>query len=205
MKTCLKCGGEFPLAEFSKARRNTCKPCHNIYSNARARAIRNGEWVPWANSALAGDPQACVSCGEVKPATREFFYGSTRHRSGVDTLCIPCKSAEGRDLARKDRIAAYVAYGGENFACACCGENTYEFLSIDHVNGGGNQHRKEIGNGRTTGRRMPQWLRLNGYPAGFQILCHSCNQAKGYFGSCPHERPLAPFIDKLVSAAASST
>src|SRR3990172_5963982 len=33
-------------------------------------------------------------------------------------------------------------YGG---ACACCGETTLEFLSLDHKNGGGTKHRNEIG------------------------------------------------------------
>jgi predicted restriction endonuclease len=69
--------------------------------------------------------------------------------------------------------------------CACCGERRYEFLSIDHINGGGNKHRKEIGNGK-----IYLWLIKNSYPEGFQVLCCNCNQAKGHYGYCPHEKDL---------------
>lgn len=80
---------------------------------------------------------------------------------------------------RKDRIKCLKHYGGE---CDCCGENRYEFLSIDHINGGGNIHRKEIrGN-------MVRWLLKNGLPEGFRILCHNCNQAYGLYGKCPHKK-----------------
>jgi len=70
-------------------------------------------------------------------------------------------------------------YGGK---CACCGETKYEFLSIDHINGGGSKHRKEI-----NGMICP-WLKNNNFPDGFQVLCYNCNQAKGIYGYCPHQK-----------------
>lgn len=79
---------------------------------------------------------------------------------------------------------ALAAYGGEQPKCACCGENEVKFLCIDHINGGGGKHRKEIkGKGLTT----YIWLKKNGYPNGFQVLCHNCNMAKGFYGLCPHK------------------
>jgi hypothetical protein len=57
-----------------------------------------------------------------------------------------------------------------------------EFLSIDHVNGGGGEHRRKL---KTTS--MYHWLRRQGYPSGFAVLCMNCNFAKGHFGECPHE------------------
>lgn len=80
---------------------------------------------------------------------------------------------------RKVRDAVLAAYGG---VCQCCGESTYEFLSIDHINSGGNKHKKELGV-KTIGR----WLFKNNFPAGFQVLCHNCNMAKGIYGACPHQ------------------
>jgi hypothetical protein len=71
-------------------------------------------------------------------------------------------------------------YGGK---CACCGEEHYEFLSIDHINGGGTKHRAEVGKGDV----FYKWLRKNGYPEGFRVLCHNCNQAIGFYGFCPHQ------------------
>ena len=39
--------------------------------------------------------------------------------------------------------------------CACCGECNPIFLTIDHINGGGRKHRKEIGN------KINRWLAIN--------------------------------------------
>lgn len=77
------------------------------------------------------------------------------------------------------RSSALLNYGGK---CTCCGEEQYEFLVIDHVNGGGDNHRREIGRGAVVYR----WLADHGYPDGFQVLCHNCNSSLGHYGYCPH-------------------
>lgn len=69
--------------------------------------------------------------------------------------------------------------------CTCCGEKELKFLSIDHVNGGGNAHRKTIANGK--GGNLAYWLLRNELPEGYQTLCHNCNMAKGFYGACPHK------------------
>lgn len=71
------------------------------------------------------------------------------------------------------------AYGGA--FCACCGESTLEFLSIDHING------RAKDEPRRTGTKLYIWLRQQGWPQGYQVLCHNCNQAKGTYGVCPHK------------------
>ena len=83
----------------------------------------------------------------------------------------------GRTLVREEVLNHY---GGK---CACCVETRYEFLAIDHINGGGNKHRREqkISN-------LAYWIKRNNYPDGFQVLCHNCNMAKGFYGECPHEK-----------------
>ena len=69
---------------------------------------------------------------------------------------------------RKDILNAY---GNE---CANCGE-TYEFLlQIDHIEGGGNQHRREIG-----WSNLYLWLQQRDYPKDkYQLLCAACNWTK---------------------------
>lgn len=74
------------------------------------------------------------------------------------------------------------AYGGK---CACCDEGNDVFLTIDHTNGGGNQHRKEIGS--DGGTSMYYWLKRNNYPNGFRVLCWNCNAAHAIMGRCPHK------------------
>ncbi len=70
-------------------------------------------------------------------------------------------------------------YGGE---CKCCGENRIEFLAIDHIEGGGTEHRKQL----TT--KIYNWLKTNKFTSGFQVLCHNCNMAKVFCEVCPHKR-----------------
>ena len=79
----------------------------------------------------------------------------------------------------KLRMGALEAYG---MKCTCCGESELKFLGIDHINGGGRKHRKELKG------HFYQWLKVNKYPAGFQTHCHNCNLAKGFYGECPHKR-----------------
>ena len=75
------------------------------------------------------------------------------------------------------RALALDHYGG---CCACCGENKDYFLAIDHIDGGGSKHKKEV-----RFWRLSDWLFRNNWPDGFQILCHNCNTAKYRFGTCP--------------------
>lgn len=89
-------------------------------------------------------------------------------------------NAQQRVRNRQRRVEVLAYYGGK---CDCCGEWRFEFLSIDHINGGGTQHRKELGGGD----RMMRWLIRNGYPTEYRVLCHNCNQAFGYYGTCPHQ------------------
>ncbi len=80
-----------------------------------------------------------------------------------------------RDSNARARSAALEAYGNE---CACCGEAGEQFLTIDHINGDGAAHRRE------TGGNTYYWLRQNGYPEGFRVLCWNCNSALGLRGFC---------------------
>lgn len=68
--------------------------------------------------------------------------------------------------------------------CVCCGESEPMFLAIDHINGGGSKERKTLKN---AGTNFYRHIVKNGYPKNYRILCHNCNQAKGYYGRCPHE------------------
>jgi hypothetical protein len=90
------------------------------------------------------------------------------------------RHANAREWHQRLRGAAIEHYGK---ACACCGESTYEFLCIDHINGGGNRQREQLG----CSRNFFSWLRKNAYPEGFRTLCHNCNQSIGYNGYCPHQ------------------
>lgn len=81
---------------------------------------------------------------------------------------------------RTMRLMVMEAYGGA--ICACCGETTYQFLTIDHIDEDGAAHRKAIG------QHLYRWLIANDYPPGFQVLCMNCNWGKHQNGGiCPHK------------------
>ena len=127
----------------------------------------------------------CRRCGQ-QPSTAGYLQ------------CTDCRSAGARGMRewrqrtgdyrnsyqrkrnRKRRELVINHYGGQ---CACCGEKTFEFLAVDHVKGGGDAHRMKVG----SGSNMIEWVIKNDFPPIFQILCHNCNQAIGYYGHCPHE------------------
>jgi hypothetical protein len=75
-------------------------------------------------------------------------------------------------------------YSNQTFQCACCAESHLEFLSLDHINGGGHQHRRTV-------RHVYPWLIKNNYPPGYRVLCLNCNFALGIFGYCPHKTKTA--------------
>jgi len=110
------------------------------------------------------------------------------------TLCSTCAQKRvtvGKAYSARLKRATFEAYGG--CQCACCGEATFEFLSIDHIDNSGALHRKELRHGNGTsgggGMRTYLWLKRNGYPPGFRVLCRNCNAAYGESGCCPHHPP----------------
>lgn len=87
-----------------------------------------------------------------------------------------------RDYAKKMRLEVLEHYGGIPPKCVCCGQIGIEFLTMDHINNDGAKHMKAI-----NGRSLTGWLRAQGFPTGFQVLCWNCNEAKKYRGYCPHK------------------
>lgn len=89
-----------------------------------------------------------------------------------------------KNKLEKLREDVFSAYGK---SCVCCGESEPAFLQIDHINGNGTQHRKEVLK-HISGTSFYTWLRSNGFPDGFRTLCSNCNFARGRIGYCPHEK-----------------
>jgi hypothetical protein len=87
------------------------------------------------------------------------------------------RSAARRRRRHRQRAQVFAHYG---LSCTCCG--TADELTIDHVNGDGAEHRAELGN--RGGTFIYHWLVVNGFPAGFQVLCGPCNRSKGRKAAC---------------------
>ena len=124
------------------------------------------------------------SCRHGHPYSGENLYVTPNGQQG----CRQCRRQAGntfsrkhpyreRDRKRQLRMSVIQAYGAQ---CVCCGEKEYAFLSIDHIGG-------KVSEGkRRKSDMLCSWLRAHSYPAGYRVLCHNCNQAIGYYGTCPH-------------------
>lgn len=95
------------------------------------------------------------------------------------------KHHNAKRLEARHRLKKEVTdhYGGK---CYCCGETELDFLCIDHIDGGGNKHKKQEKISSGTG--FHEWLRKNNFPEGFQTACHNCNFSKHKNkGLCAHK------------------
>jgi hypothetical protein len=122
----------------------------------------------------------CSKCKEIKPDT-EFSPSKRKWRSD---WCKKCDAQYQKEKYYKYKKRVFDAYGG--FRCVCCDITNPVFLTIDHINGNGNKHRKSIG-ANASGCHMYAWLVKNNFPEGYQVLCWNCNHAKHVDGTCPHQ------------------
>ncbi len=140
----------------------------------------------------------CNKCGNIKSTSQ--FYKRADGEPGFVYMCKDCMklyyvnkwkkaTPEEKNKRRIKSLKFYAEiktlihdhYGRK---CVCCGETRMEFLTVDHINGGGTKHRKLLGGGNA----FFIWLRNNNYPPEYRILCINCNFSMGRFGYCPHQR-----------------
>lgn len=144
----------------------------------------------------------CKQCLTSKPESE--FYKQKASRDGLQHMCKKCtetnrvafdaKCLEQGRVSRASlgryalRMEVLNHYSGGTLKCTCPGCETpaghMEFLAIDHEGKTGAAHRKEVGKSA-----VYRWLKRQGFPKGFRVLCHNCNSAHGYYGFCPHEHP----------------
>jgi len=129
----------------------------------------------------------CTVCNITKP-TDQFYHRPTGHI--YQTICQECHkkavSLNAIQRRRQARINTIQHYSNGSNTCSCCGEALLELLTIDHINGGGNKHKKEF-----KINSLSRWLQRNNYPDGYRVLCMNCNTSFGNYGYCPHHQ-IAP-------------
>ena len=147
----------------------------------------------------------CTKCKERKLAIIKNFRKRKGTKEGLRADCRNCQNKciakyrndisngykAGRKIYNKNRndgikLLVINHYGGK---CACngCRETTLEFLTIDHIKGGGTKHRKQIKN--KGGNVFYTWLIKHKFPKGYQVLCFNCNFGKWANGGvCPHNK-----------------
>ena len=120
------------------------------------------------------------------------------YQKGNDTYCLSCNKTirskpslncskqhfevyknyllRSKIRSNELRLKVIRAYGSK---CVCCGFNDINkkifnksYLQIDHINGGGYKHIKNLHKSRTT---FYLWLKINNYPGDYRVLCWPCN------------------------------
>jgi len=145
----------------------------------------------------------CPRCKNEKNINQ--FYKN--NKGEISSYCRACNSNYNMIMSDKRKKYSATSHYGTNVSnknikllviehysngkncCACCGESHIEFLSIDHVNGGGSKHLKKIGL-KIGGSHLYRYLFRNDFPNDppLQILCLNCNSGARMKDGCPHKR-----------------
>lgn len=176
IKRCSKCLLEKDISEFSVCKtsadgyRSTCKICRNNKRRDTDRRKREEGFEPKylkLNIVLPNDLDATEKAKLYQKEYRKIYRAEINEKRRLEVAA-----------AKKEGIAFY---GGK---CSCCGESTFEFLTLEHIEG--RLEDKENSKKRRTGKDAWFQVRKEGFPNKYTVLCFNCNCAKGAYGSCPH-------------------
>lgn len=164
LRFCKKCNREKFLLDFdfhtrsSGGRRHECRDCHRARMNIHY---------------LKNKPHRLLRAKEryqEKP-------------SAVWTEEKRLRANENSKRYRQEHFQTVLDHYGPR--CACCGEENLLFLTVDHINNDGAEHRRK-GTGKVS-LAFYRWIIKNDFPDDLRILCFNCNcgrQRNG--GICPH-------------------
>lgn len=179
MKYCSSCKHIKPFEQFQKNRamkdgyEHWCRSCKATDYRERT-ARRKAENKCHCGRTLSGEHKTCETCQA--RYLRWKKKNAKRTKQYEDERRIKLRKAVFDHYGRRCMCPAgcpFDAIIAEDDRC----------LTIDHINGGGNKHRKEVVGGQTFYR----WLIRNNFPPEFRTLCYICNCTRGHYGRCPHE------------------
>lgn len=190
---CARCGQKPPL-ELS----NHCQECKDYaWKYAQSRMKAGFCYKCGKNPKISEFQAMCQKCKD-EESVRDKQKKEARRKAGVCSncgreleagksykTCLKCRE-KCRNQLKKLRSQVINHYGAK---CQCCGESRYEFLTVDHINGGGTKHRQSVGD---SSKAVYKSIIRSGFPSSIQILCFNCNcgrQVNG--GICPHQQEKA--------------
>lgn len=136
-----------------------CKHCDKV--------LTKKNWPVWREKRRS---YVCVTCSRLM--YKEYHSRNKKLRNE--------RQRQYRFNLKKQIVSMY---GGK---CSCCGEKEIKFLTIEHIDKNGAQHRRELGGSKN----VHNWIIKNGYPKNMDVLCFNCNAASFYYGECPHKKSL---------------
>ena len=165
-----------PYSTLREWKIHSRKPhCLYVCSEKTKRKISEGLKRSWLTRIrITGN---CKVCGIV--LTKE---NKRRH----ERICKNCSSKRykeqyrpqyklyNRKRSQQIKLEVFKYYSGLTIPKCCkCGYDDIRALSIDHIDGGGAEHRRKL-----THKNFYNWLIKNNYPKGFQVLCMNCQFIK---------------------------
>lgn len=99
---------------------------------------------------------------------------SSKHYYEHREECLAHSKIYGAQWRLSLKLVVLTHYGNGECRCVKCGESRMACLSIDHIGGNGNAHRRIVG----SGDKFYAWLRRGDYPEGYQTLCMNCQFVK---------------------------
>ena len=166
VKRCYRCEKDRPLEDFGKncsksdGRADECKECKSELGKEYQKKNRD----------------------KIKVRKHEYYLGN--RDKIIQKSCNWAKenriehNVRGKKAKEKLKLETFTEYCDDGVRCKSCGKSDIEILTVDHIDGNGAEHRREIGLAGMGGYNFYRWLKKNNYPDGFQILCFNCNFRK---------------------------
>lgn len=168
---CINCA-KVPIVPPQQA----CEACRAKQRAAQRRLARQRQLAGVCNR--CGERRPIPGCKRCEQCNAHWMQGYKEH-DGYG----PARTIRRQTLKRR----VMEAYGGTR--CICCGESGLAFLTIDHIEGKGRQHRKAI---KRRGEPFYRWLKVKNFPQGYRVLCMNCNCSLAWFRYCPHQLERQP-------------
>jgi hypothetical protein len=183
------------LKDYDSKRRKRKDPSEYApnYRKPPHKPKRMAECHPERPHAAHGLCSACYAAQRTN-AVKATCHPDRPHLA--DGLCARCYSKRRYDqdpeIARRQARESHArnrkrirdemveAYGGR-CTCLCCPETNPAFLTLEHINGDGKEHRAQVGSHTYAD------LRRRGWPKeGYTLLCWNCNAMTRGGRTCPH-------------------
>ena len=151
-----------------------------ILAERKIRYVKERETVLARWAARRRGPE-----GDALRAHDRLWAAAHREKCRANTAAWYTKSRprireEYKVAARQLRAELLFAYGNR---CSCCGIDTEAFLTLDHINRDGKQHRAQA----RAQFGVYADLKMRGWPKdGYRLLCMNCNWATRFGNACPH-------------------
>lgn len=114
---------------------------------------------------------------QIRADDRERRKANPETRRAAARRYAQANPQKRRQAGRRERAALRTrVFDHYGWACACCGSAGQP--TIDHIYGGGRDHRMALFGYLPATRNLWRWLVQNDFPAGFQTLCGRCNSSK---------------------------